>query len=87
MCPRGKIGRHKGLKILALLGVPVQSGKGPVLVMTKPLIISDKNLKSAQIKKQILKIFKETIFKKKYSHRNRWRWIYVKNFKKKQKNK
>tara|TARA_Y100001958_G_scaffold150292_1_gene133873 strand:- start:345 stop:446 length:102 start_codon:yes stop_codon:yes gene_type:complete len=24
MCPRGEIGRHKGLKILALLGVPVR---------------------------------------------------------------
>ena len=23
-CPRGEIGRHKGLKILALLGVPVR---------------------------------------------------------------
>ena len=27
-CPRGEIGRHKGLKILALLGVLVQSGRG-----------------------------------------------------------
>ena len=24
MCPRGEIGRHKGLKILAHLGVPVR---------------------------------------------------------------
>ena len=24
LCPRGEIGRHKGLKILALLGVPVR---------------------------------------------------------------
>ena len=24
ICPRGEIGRHKGLKILALLGVPVR---------------------------------------------------------------
>ena len=24
MCPRGEIGRHKGLKILALMGVPVR---------------------------------------------------------------
>ncbi len=24
VCPRGEIGRHKGLKILALLGVPVR---------------------------------------------------------------
>ena len=23
-CPRGEIGRHKGLKILALMGVPVR---------------------------------------------------------------
>ena len=27
-CPRGEIGRHKGLKILALLGVPVRVGRG-----------------------------------------------------------
>ena len=32
--------------------------------MTKPLIISDKNLKSAQIKKQILKIFKRNDLQK-----------------------
>ena len=24
MCPRGEIGRHKGLKILAIYGVPVR---------------------------------------------------------------
>ena len=27
-CPRGEIGRHKGLKILAACGVPVRSGRG-----------------------------------------------------------
>ncbi len=26
--PRGEIGRHKGLKILALLGVQLESGRG-----------------------------------------------------------
>ena len=28
MCPRGEIGRHKGLKILALLGCQFESGRG-----------------------------------------------------------
>ena len=46
MCPRGEIGRHKGLKILALLGVPVRVWpRAPQIKMKKNLIISDKNLK------------------------------------------
>ena len=57
MCPRGEIGRHKGLKILALLGVPVRVWpRAPVKKMNKILIISDKNDKSLKIKKIIFKL-------------------------------
>ena len=57
-CPRGEIGRHKGLKILALLGVPVRVWpRAPILKMKKPLIISDDNFKSKLIKKKILSAF------------------------------
>ena len=46
MCPRGEIGRHKGLKILALLGVPVRVWPRAPKIMNKPIIISDKNFKN-----------------------------------------
>ena len=59
MCPRGEIGRHKGLKILALLGVQFESGRGHHIKMIKPIIISDINSKSIKIKKQIIKILKK----------------------------
>ena len=52
-CPRGEIGRHKGLKILALLGVQFESPRGTTTKMNKQLIISDTNSKSLKIKKQI----------------------------------
>ena len=42
-CPRGEIGRHKGLKILALL-VPFITAEGTILKMNKLSIISDKTL-------------------------------------------
>ena len=36
MCPRGEIGRHKGLKILALLGVPVRVWpRAPIMMKQK----------------------------------------------------
>ena len=54
MCPRGEIGRHKGLK-LALLGVSSSLAEG-TKKMIKPFI-SDNNQKSLKIK-EILKIFK-----------------------------
>ena len=58
-CPRGEIGRHKGLKILALLGVPVRVWpRAPLKKMNKPQIISDKNFRSTRIRKLILKTFK-----------------------------
>ena len=54
MCPRGEIGRHKGLKILALLGVPVRVlAEGTTKLMKKQLIISDTNSKSLKIKKKL----------------------------------
>ena len=49
MCPRGEIGRHKGLKILALLGVPVRVWPRAPAKMIKPLIISDNNKRSLKI--------------------------------------
>ena len=58
-CPRGEIGRHKGLKILALLGVPVRVWPRAPLKMNKILVVSDNNFKSLQIKKQLLKILKK----------------------------
>ena len=83
-CPRGEIGRHKGLKILALLGVPVRGlAEGTIMKMNKLLIISDKNSKSLKIKKQIIKILKKKNLKKKYNNRYWWRWIYAPNLKKK----
>ena len=64
-CPRGEIGRHKGLKILALLGVPVRVWpRAPLLKMNKPLIISDKNKKSLYIKKKVNKILSKQKLKK-----------------------
>ncbi len=63
-CPRGEIGRHKGLKILALLGVPVRVWPRAPKKMIKPFIISDNNQKSLKIKKEILKIFKNNFLKK-----------------------
>ena len=55
-CPRGEIGRHKGLKILALLGVPVRVWPRAPLKMIRPIIISDKNKKSLNIKKKVNRI-------------------------------
>ena len=63
-CPRGEIGRHKGLKILALLGVPVRVWPRAPFKMNKPLIISDKNSKSLKIKSIIKKIFNKNHLKK-----------------------
>ena len=63
-CPRGEIGRHKGLKILALLGVPVRVWPRAPLKMNKPLIISDKNSKSLKIKSIIKNIFNKNHLKK-----------------------
>ena len=64
-CPRGEIGRHKGLKILALLGVPVRVWpRAPHLIMSKTTIISDKNPKSLRIKKQIINFLKRNLLKK-----------------------
>ena len=63
-CPRGEIGRHKGLKILALLGVPVRVWPRAPFKMNKLQIISDNNLKSKKIKKKLLEILKKQIIKK-----------------------
>ena len=64
-CPRGEIGRHKGLKILALLGVPVRVWpRAPNSIMSKALIISDKNTKSLKIKKQIKSILNKNTLRK-----------------------
>ncbi len=58
-CPRGEIGRHKGLKILALLGVPVRVWpRAPFKKMKKTTIISDTNKKSLKIKKFLIKRIK-----------------------------
>ena len=61
--PRGEIGRHKGLKILALLGVPVRVWPRAPL-MNK--IISDKNSKSQKIKSFLLKKLKNNKLKKNF---------------------
>ena len=64
-CPRGEIGRHKGLKILALLGVPVRVWpRAPLKKMSKLQIISDTNSKSLKIKKKIIKILNKEKIKK-----------------------
>ncbi len=64
-CPRGEIGRHKGLKILALLGVPVRVWpRAPLKKMSKLQIISDTNSKSLKIKKKIIKILNKGKIKK-----------------------
>ena len=49
-CPRGEIGRHKGLKILALFGSASSSLAEGTTNMIKPSIISDKNKQSLKIK-------------------------------------
>ena len=59
MCPRGEIGRHKGLKILALLGVPVRVWPRAPQKMIKPKIISDNNKKSLRIKAYLTKNIKK----------------------------
>ena len=64
MCPRGEIGRHKGLKILALLGVPVRVWPRAPLKMSKIQIISDKNKKSKSIKSIIIKKLNKIFIKK-----------------------
>ena len=53
--PRGEIGRHSGLKILALLGVPVRVWPRAPFKMKKIQIISDKNQKSTKIKTVLIK--------------------------------
>ena len=58
MCPRGEIGRHKGLKILALWECQLSLG-GTIKNMKKTIIISDTNSKSLKIKSKITKIFKK----------------------------
>src|SRR5210317_492900 len=62
-CPRGEIGRHKGLKILAACGVPVRVWPRAPLIMNKVQIISDKNKKSQKIKLQILKLLEKAKYK------------------------
>ena len=52
-CPRGEIGRHKGLKILAACGVPVRVWPRAPLQMKNIQIISDTNQKSLKIKTQL----------------------------------
>ena len=54
-CPRGEIGRHKGLKILAACGVPVRVWPRAPSKMKKIQIISDNNKKSKKIKNSIFK--------------------------------
>ena len=62
-CPRGEIGRHKGLKILAACGVPVRVWpRAPS--MSDPQIIFDKNKKSILIKNQLIKKINQHKFKK-----------------------
>ena len=64
-CPRGEIGRHKGLKILALLGVPVRVWpRAPQSKMSKLIIICDKNNKSQKIKKTLNKKLLNSNFNK-----------------------
>ena len=59
MCPRGEIGRHKYLKSLPFWECQFESGEGTTKIMNKPIIISDKNLKSLKIKNQITNIFQK----------------------------
>ena len=61
--PRGEIGRHKGLKILAACGVPVRVWPRAPL-MTKVQIISDKNSKSSKIKTLLQSLIKKNKIKK-----------------------
>ena len=61
--PRGEIGRHKGLKILAACGVQFGLAEGTTR-MNKINIISDQNKKSRKIKSALLKIFKKAKIKK-----------------------
>src|SRR6056300_2024522 len=63
LSPRGEIGRHKGLKILAACGVPVRVWPRAPLIMNKTQIISDKNKKSKKIKLQILKLLGKAKYK------------------------
>jgi NAD+ kinase len=63
LCPRGEIGRHKGLKILAACGVPVRVWPRAPFIMNKVQIISDKNKKSQKIKLQILKLIEKAKYK------------------------
>ena len=57
-CPRGEIGRHKDLKS-PFWECQFESGRGHSNEMKKPFIISDKNLKSLRIKRQINNILKK----------------------------
>ena len=58
MCPRGEIGRHKGLKILALLGVPVRVWPRAPKKMKNIYFVFDKTKKSQNLKRIILKKYK-----------------------------
>ena len=60
MCPRGEIGRHKGLKILAACGVPVRVWPRAPHKMKKVQIIFDKNKKSVKIRNSIAKLLSNT---------------------------
>ena len=62
-CPRGEIGRHKGLKILAACGASSSLAGAPL--MSKLQIVSDKNKKSLKIKNLLLKKIKSYFFKNK----------------------
>ena len=61
MCPRGEIGRHKGLKILALLGVPVRVWpRAPKRKLDEEIsFIFDKtSIKSQKLETSFLKRYK-----------------------------
>ena len=57
-CPRGEIGRHKRLKILALWGMPVRVWPRAPNYMSKFCFVFDKTKKSQEFKKKILKKYK-----------------------------
>ena len=58
MCPRGEIGRHKGLKILAIYGVPVRVWPRAPINMQKLHFVIDKTIKDYSLKKTIFKKYK-----------------------------
>ena len=64
VCPRGEIGRHKGLKILALMGVPVRVWPRAPLMIDKVYLVFDKTKSSLKIKSIIAKKIKIVSLKK-----------------------